>query len=124
MKKKSKWIYISVYLIGVFFMLFWFWKRKKQIPLWEFKKICMEMAKMDDEISRNELEGNYLQGKEITFPPQKESIKFRYDFFCEIYKKYSRKKLEEEKLRLENRLKESQAYKEQVPQDLEFLIEY
>lgn len=41
---------------------------------------------MDDEICRNELEGNSIGGREIACLSSKESIEYRYDLFLEMYK--------------------------------------
>ena len=53
-------------------------RRTIRIPLEEYTRYALYMAVMDDEICRNELEGNWIDGKEITFPPKMESLQQRY----------------------------------------------
>lgn len=83
------------------------------IPKMSMKKYtqaCLYLAVMDDEICRNELEGNFVEGKPIVFPPKRESLQYRYHLFLEMYKQYSKKKLEEEIKSMEERLEESKQY--------------
>lgn len=85
----------------------------KFIPKMPFKKYteaCLYMAVMDDEICRNELEGNYIDEQEIVFPSKRESLQYRYHLFLDMYKTYSKKKLEKEIYKLEKRLEESRQY--------------
>lgn len=43
---------------------------------------ALYMALLDDEICRNELEGNIIGGEEIRFPPKAESLHYRYRSTC------------------------------------------
>ena len=40
------------------------------MPLKEYTRRALYMALLDDEICRNELEGNIIGGEEIRFPPR------------------------------------------------------
>ena len=51
------------------------WKRVIQIPLKEFTRYALYMAVMDDEICRNELEGNQIGDEVIIFPPKEKPFK-------------------------------------------------
>lgn len=42
------------------------------------------MAALDDEICRNELEGNQIGGEVITFPPKAETLQERYQLFLQM----------------------------------------
>lgn len=81
-----------------------------KMSLKEYTKACLYIAVMDDEICRNELEGNFIEGEEIIFPNKKDSLKYKYDIFLKTYKTYSKKKLEEEIQMFESRLEESKKY--------------
>ena len=52
-----------------------YWKRVIQIPLKEFTRYALYMAVMDDEICRNELEGNQIGDEVIIFPPKEKPFK-------------------------------------------------
>ena len=85
----------------------------KFVPKMSIKKYmqaCLYIAVMDDEICRNELEGNIIGGKEIVFPPKRESLQYRYHLFLSMYKNYSSKKLEKEIVTYEKRLQTSKRY--------------
>ena len=45
-----------------------------KMPLKKYTEACLYLAVMDDEISRNELEGSIINGKRIIFPPKKETL--------------------------------------------------
>lgn len=97
---------------------------KKHIPKMKLKtytKNCLYMATLDDEICRNELEGNRVEGKEIVFPPKRESLQYRYHMFLEMYKEYSEKKLEREIVKLEIRAKKSRQYIEKGKVDMQII---
>lgn len=96
-----------------------FWKIfLPKISLDTYKKICWEFAKLDDEICRNELDGNFINGERIKFPPKEESIHYRYNLFLDYYKKYSIEDLKKERKRLLNRHKASTQYINTTPQEL------
>jgi len=76
----------------------------------KYSKICLYLAVMDDEICRNELEGNYVENKRIVFPPRRDSLQYRYHLFLETYKRLSLQQLEEEISKFEKRLEESREY--------------
>lgn len=99
-----------------------YFKFMPKIPLKEYTKLCLYFAAMDDEICRNELEGNFVNGKKILFPPKDESIHYRYKLFLDTYKKYTRKELEQERERFIKRLEESQQYIGTPKQELELEI--
>ena len=44
------------------------------MSLKEFSRYALCMAVIDDEICRNELEGNQIGDEVITFPPKKETL--------------------------------------------------
>ncbi|MEA4987304.1 MAG: hypothetical protein VB095_04545 [Anaerovorax sp.] len=98
---------------------FLYYRFMPRVPLKKYTKLCLTFAIMDDEIVRNELDGNFIQGKEIEFPPKDESIVYRYQLFLEMYKKYSRKELENERIRLIQRLEESKQYLDAPQEELE-----
>ena len=50
------------------------WKWMIRMPLKEFTRYALYMAALDDEICRNELEGNQIGGEVITFPPKAETL--------------------------------------------------
>lgn len=76
----------------------------------EYTKICLYLAVMDDEICRNELEGNFVDGKEIVFPPKSDSLQYRYHLFLQTYKSLKLDELEQEVRVFEKRLKDSKRY--------------
>lgn len=81
--------------------------RLPRVSLKKYTKICLYLAVMDDEICRNELEGNYIGNKKIVFPSRRESLQYRYHLALERYKRLSLKELEDEMSKLEKRLEES-----------------
>lgn len=86
---------------------------KKLLPKVNIKKytqICLYIAVMDDEIARNELDGNFIGEKEIKFPPKIESLQYRYHMFLKLYKEYTIEELENEILIHEERLEESKQF--------------
>ncbi|MFV0517005.1 MAG: hypothetical protein ACK5MV_06380 [Aminipila sp.] len=84
-----------------------YYKFIPKMPLKKYTEYCLYLAVMDDEICRNELEGTFIDEKEVVFPPKSESVQYRYHLFLSMYKTYSRKKLEQEIDALEIRLEES-----------------
>ena len=90
-----------------------------RMPLKEYTRYALYMATLDDEICRNELEGNTIQGETIVFPPKDESLQYRYHLFLEMNRKKSRKAIQVEIKQLEQRLEESKQYLNEPKIDLE-----
>lgn len=78
-----------------------------KMPLKKYTEACLYLAIMDDEISRNELEGSIINGRRIIFPPRRETLQHRYHMFLNLYKKFSVEKMEEEIRVFEARLLKS-----------------
>ena len=95
------------------------WRWKIRMPLKEFTRYALYMAVMDDEICRNELEGNQIGDEVITFPPKAETLQERYHLFLQMNRAKSRHQIQEEVLEMEQRLQESRQYIGQPPQHLE-----
>lgn len=55
-----------------------------RMPLKEFTRYALYMAVLDDEICRNELEGNQIGDEVITFPPKEETLQYRYHLFLQM----------------------------------------
>ena len=83
------------------------WRWRIRMPLKEFTRSALYMAVMDDEICRNELEGSAVGDGVITFPPKAETVQGRYRLFLQMNQKKSRRQLQEEIKRMEQRLRES-----------------
>ena len=90
-----------------------------RMPLKEFTRYALYMAVMDDEICRNELEGNQIEGEVITFPPKIETLQERYHLFLRMNRAKSRRQLQEEIAEMEQRLQESRQYIGQPKEQLE-----
>lgn len=86
------------------------WRWKIRMPLKEFTRYALYMAVMDDEICRNELEGNQIGDQVITFAPKAETLQERYHLFLEMNRAKSRRQLQEEIAKMEQRLQESRQY--------------
>lgn len=95
------------------------WRRMIRMPLREFTRSALYMAVMDDEICRNELEGNWIGDTVITFPPRAETLQERYHSFLQTNRAKSRQQIEEEIAELERRLQESRQYIGQPKEQLE-----
>ena len=95
-----------------------YYRRTIRIPLEEYTRYALYMAVMDDEICRNELEGNWIDGKEITFPPKMESLQQRYHMFLRWNRRKSREDIQAEVARMEERLEESRQYLGQPKEEL------
>ena len=95
------------------------WKWMIRMPLKEFTRYALYMAVMDDEICRNELEGNWIGDTVITFPPRAETLQERYHSFLQTNRAKSRQQIEEEIAELERRLQESRQYIGQPKEQLE-----
>ena len=87
------------------------WKWMIRMPLKEFTRYALYMAALDDEICRNELEGNQIGGEVITFPPKAETLQERYQLF--------RRQLQKEVAEMERRLQESRQYTDKPEEQLE-----
>lgn len=90
-----------------------------RMSLREFTRCALYMAVMDDEICRNELEGNQIGDAVITFPPKAESLQARYHLFLQSNRAKSRRQIQEEIVALERRLRESRQYIGQPKEQLE-----
>ena len=99
-----------------------YWKRMIRMPLKEFTRYALYMAVMDDEICRNELEGNWIGDEVIVFPPKLESLQVRYHLFLHMNRTKSRRQLQQEIAQMEQRLQESRQYIGQPKEHLEVEI--
>ena len=81
-----------------------------RMPVKEFTRYALYMAVMDDEICRNELEGNQVGDQVITFAPRAETLQERYHLFLEMNRTKSRWQIQEEIVEMEQRLQESRQY--------------
>ena len=95
------------------------WKWMIRIPLKEFTRYALYMAVMDDEICRNELEGNKIGDEVITFPPKEETLQYRYHLFLQMNRTKSRRQIQKEIANMEQRLQESRQYIGQPKEQLE-----
>lgn len=84
--------------------------RMIRMPVKEFTRYALYMAVMDDEICRNELEGNQVGDRVITFAPRAETLQERYHLFLEMNRTKSRRQLQQEIDDMEQRLRESRQY--------------
>jgi len=112
MNKKKVIFLLTGVIVAVGFIVAgtFIYEKLPKVSASEYTKYCLFFAVLDDEICRNEIEGNTIVGKEIVFPPKTESIHYRYKMFLKTYTKYSKKQLEEEMKRLEKRLEDSKQY--------------
>lgn len=95
------------------------WRWMFRMPLKEFTRYALYMAVMDDEICRNELEGNQIGDVVITFPPKAETLQERYHLFLQTNRAKSRRQIREEIVEMEQRLQESRQYIGQPKERLE-----
>ena len=95
------------------------WRWMFRMPLKEFTRYALYMAVMDDEICRNELEGNQIGDMVITFPPKAETLQERYHLFLQTNREKSRRQIREEIVEMEQRLQESRQYIGQPKEQLE-----
>lgn len=58
-----------------------------RMPCREFARWALYMAVLDDEICRNELEGNWIGESKIVFPPRAETLQTRYHCFLQQNRK-------------------------------------
>lgn len=95
------------------------WRWKIRMPLKEFTRYALYMAVMDDEICRNELEGNQVGDQVITFAPRAETLQERYHLFLQMNRTKSRRQIQQEIADMEQRLRESRQYIGQPKERLE-----
>lgn len=95
------------------------WRWMIRMPLGEFTRYALYMAVMDDEICRNELEGNQIGDEVISFAPRAETLQERYHLFLELNQAKSRQQLQQEIAYMEQRLQESRQYRDQPKEQLE-----
>lgn len=95
------------------------WRWMIRMPVKEFTRYALYMAVLDDEICRNELEGNQIGDDIITFPPKVETLQERYHLFLERNWTKSRRQLQQEIVDMEQRLRESRQYIGQPKERLE-----
>lgn len=98
------------------------WKWMIRMPLKEFTRYALYMAVMDDEICRNELEGNQIGDEVITFPPKEETLQYRYHLFMQMNRTKSRRQIQKEIADMEQRLQESRQCIGQPKEQLEVEI--
>lgn len=95
------------------------WRWRIRMPLKEFTRYALYMAVMDDEICRNELEGNRIGNEVITFPPKEQTLQERYHLFLQLNRTKSRGQLRKEIADMEQRLRASRQYLGQPKEQLE-----
>lgn len=117
MKARHKIVLLSCLAVVAGTTCYWRWMIR--MPLKEFTRYALYMAVMDDEICRNELEGNQIGDAVITFPPKVETLQERYHLFLQMNRTKSRRQIQEEIAEMEQRLQESRQYIDQPRQQLE-----
>ena len=95
------------------------WKWRIRMPLKEFTRYALYMAVMDDEICRNELEGNQIGDEGVMFPPKAETLQDRYHLFLQMNRTKSRRQIQDEITEMEQRLWESRQYMDKPQEHLE-----
>ena len=98
------------------------WRRAFRMPLKEFTRYALYMAVLDDEICRNELEGNQIGDEVIIFPPKEKTLQYRYHLFLQMNRTKSRQQIQQEIADMEQRLQESRQYIGQPKEQLEVEI--
>ena len=83
------------------------WRWRFRVPLKEFTRCALYMAVLDDEICRNELEGQIVGEEVLCFPPKIETLQKRYHFFLQRNRGKSRRQIQKEIGTMEQRLEES-----------------
>ena len=117
MKKGCKIALAGGLAVAVGAVVCWNWMIR--MPLKEFTRYALYMAVLDDEICRNELEGNQIGDQVITFAPRAETLQERYHLFLEMNRTKSRRQLQQEIADMEKRLRESRQYIGQPKERLE-----
>ncbi len=120
MKKGCKIALAGGLAVAVGAVVCWNWMIR--MPLKEFTRYALYMAVLDDEICRNELEGNQIGEQVITFAPRAETLQERYHLFLEMNRTKSRRQLQQEIADMEKRLRESRQYIGQPKERLEIEI--
>lgn len=117
MKNGHKAVILGSLAVGAGAVVCWRWKIR--MPLKKFTRSALYMAVMDDEICRNELEGNQIGDKIITFPPRAETLQARYHLFLQMNQTKSRQQIQKNIAEMERRLQESRQYIGQPKERLE-----
>ena len=91
MKREHKAAVLGALALGAGAAVRWRWRYR--MPLKEFTRYALYMAVLDDEICRNELEGNRIGEETIVFPPKPETLQDRYHMFLQMNRKKSRNPL-------------------------------
>lgn len=120
MKTGHKIVALGCLSVGVASAVRWRWMIR--MPLQEFTRYALYMAVMDDEICRNELEGNQIGDEIITFPPKVETLQERYHLFLQMNRVKSRQQIQAEIAEMEQRLQESRQYGGQPKEQMEVEI--
>lgn len=117
MKKSGRVLLIS---LGCFAggSALWIRKKKKR----EIEKWALFFAVMDDEICRNELEGNFVNGRPIVFGEKKDSLYDRYQYFLELLQHKSKAWCQREEKRLKKRLATSRQYAKKPKETLQLVL--
>ena len=95
------------------------WRWMIRMPLKEYTRYALYMAVMDDEICRNELEGNQIGDEVVTFPPKADTLQERYHLFLQMNWAKSCYQIQKEIAEMEQRLQESRQYVGQPKEHLE-----
>lgn len=98
------------------------WRWMIRMPLKEFTRYALYMAVMDDEICRNELEGNQIGDEIVAFPPKIETLQEHYHLFLQMNRAKSRQQIQKEIAEMEQRLQKSRQYIGQPKEQLEVEI--
>lgn len=98
------------------------WRWMIRMPLKEFTRYALYMAVMDDEICRNELEGNQIGDEVVAFPPKIETLQEHYHLFLQMNRAKSRQQIQKEIAEMEQRLQKSRQYIGQPKEQLEVEI--
>lgn len=120
MKTGHKIVALGCLAVGVASAVRWRWMIR--MPLQEFTRYALYMAVMDDEICRNELEGNQIGDEIITFPPKVETLQERYHLFLQMNRAKSRQQIQAEIAEMEQRLQKSRQYGGQPKEQMEVEI--
>lgn len=118
--KQKTIVFTSTFVIGLLMIGgFALYKILPKMPTKEYTAACLYLAVMDDEIARNELEGNTINGEEIVFPSKKESLQYKYHLLLKMNKKMTTPEMDAEIEKFETRLEDSKQYIGLPKQELE-----
>jgi len=117
MKKGCKIALVGGLAVAVGAVAWWKWMFR--MPLKEFTRCALYMAVMDDEICRNELEGNRIGDQVISFAPRVETLQERYHLFLQMNLRKTSAQIQQEIADMEQRLQESRQYIGQPKEQLE-----